>query len=124
MAMALDERLERKYPYFGNGDPIEWDDGVDDYVAESGAALTPSGYEPGLSDFKNAHRAYEFQWHLGAILTALLEAGLTIDRFREYPYSNGAKLFDDMHENAGRRMCLPGAVPNLPLMFGLVATRH
>jgi SAM-dependent methyltransferase len=121
VSMMFNERFALSYPYFGAGEPIEWEDGVQDYVAAAGPALAPSGYQDGVRDFKNQHRVYEFQWHLGAILGALLNAGLRIEQFREYPYSNAAKLFDNMREEAGRRMFSPKSLPSVPLMFGLVA---
>ena len=104
-------------------EPLEWKDGIEDYVAAAGPALAPSGFQEGIADFKNPHAVYEFQWHIGAILASLLKAGLRIEQFREYPYANGAKLFDNMREEAGRRMLPPDDVPTLPLMFGLVAVK-
>lgn len=122
-SMMFNERFELSYPYFGDGKPHEWADGVWDYVAMSGAALAPSGFQPGVRDFKNPHAVYEFQWHLGAVFTALLKAGLRIEQFCEYPYSNAAKLLGNMREEAGRRMFPPENLPSIPLMFGIVAVK-
>jgi len=122
-SMIFNERLELTYPYFGEGRPLEWEEGIEDYVAASGPPLTPSGFQEGVRDFKNPHAVYEFQWHMGAIIAALLESGLRIEQFREYPYSNGVKLFDNMLERAGRRMFPPANLPSVPLMFGLVAVK-
>jgi SAM-dependent methyltransferase len=122
-SMMFNERFELTYPYFGEGKPLKWEEGVQDYVAASGPGLAPSGFQEGVRDFKNPHAVYEFQWHMGAILTALLESGLRIERFCEYPYSNGGKLFDNMREEAGRRMFPPDNVPSVPLMFGLAAVK-
>ncbi len=122
VSMMFNERVELTYPYFFEGKPLEWDEGVDDYVAATGPALAPSGFKQGVVDFKNPHTVYEFQWHIGAILTALLNAGLRIEQFHEYPYSNGAKLFENMREEKGRRMYPPENLPSIPMMFGLVAT--
>lgn len=119
----LNERFELTYDYFGRGEPMAWEDGVDDYVAATGAALTPSGYTEGVRDFKNPHPVYEFQWHLSALFTTLLNAGLRIEQFHEYPYSNGARLSMKMREEAGRRMYPPANRPSLPLMFGLTAVK-
>jgi SAM-dependent methyltransferase len=110
-----------KYPYFGEGRVFTWEEGIGDYVGGSGAALAPSGYEEGVRDFKNPCRSHEWQWPLGEIVTALLDAGLTIAALREYPYSNGAKLFEGMRETPGLRMVPPEGIPTLPLMFGIVA---
>lgn len=123
VALMFDEHFRLVYPYFGHGTPQKWDDGVSDYVGRAGAALAPSGFEAGVRDFVNPHPAYEFQWPMSAILTAVLDGGLRIDTLREYPFFNAAKLYERMREGPGRRMCLPEDVPSVPLMFGLVATR-
>ena len=127
VSMMFNERFELTYPYFGEGEPRKWEEGVMDYVAASGVALTPSGFQEGVRDFENPHPVYEFQWHIGAILSALIESGLRIEQFHEYPYSNGAKLFDNMREEptgsgAGTvRMFPPDNLPSVPMMFGLAA---
>lgn len=123
VSMMFNERFELTYPYFGEGQPIKWDEGISDYVAMSGPALAPSGFQEGVRDFKNPHPVYEFQWHIGAILAAWLKSGLRIEQFREYPYANGARLFENMREHPGRRMFPPENLPNVPLMFGLVAAK-
>lgn len=119
VSMMFDERFQLAYDYFAGGEPIKWDDGIQDYVGASGEALAPSGYAAGVREFKNPHPVYEFQWHIGAIISALIAAGLRIETFREYPYSNGAKLFDGMREQPDRRMFPPQGMPSVPLMFGL-----
>ncbi|GAG25801.1 unnamed protein product, partial [marine sediment metagenome] len=98
VSMMFNERLELTYPYFGEGKPQEWEEGVGDYVAVSGPALAPSGFQEGVREFKNPCAVYEFQWSVGAILGALLESGLRIEQYREYPYVNGVKLFENMRE--------------------------
>lgn len=82
------------------------------------------GVFEGVCDFKKPHPVHEFQWHLSAVLTALLRAGLRIEQFREYPYSNGARLCENMREESGRRMYPPANLPSLPLMFGLTAVKR
>jgi len=122
-AMVFECDWSHKLPYFADGKPETYEHGVGDYVGMSGDALTPSGYSEGVKDWVNPHRGHEFQWGLGEVATALTGAGLAITTLREYPYSNGAKLFDRMRETPGRRMVPPDAVPNLPLMFGMVANK-
>ena len=124
VSMMFNERLELTHPYFSEGKPLVCLDGVEDYVAQSGPALAPSGFTDGLRDFKNAHTAYEFQWDIGTIIGALLRAGLMLERFDEYAYANGARFFENMREAPGRRMFLPEQVPSLPLMFGLSARKR
>jgi SAM-dependent methyltransferase len=123
VALMFDEHFQLTYPYFGQGEPHKFDEGVSDYVGAAGPALAPSGFEEGVCDFENPHAVYEFQWHLGAIVTALLDANLRIDRFREYPFFNAAKLYENMRAAPSRRMYLPENVPSAPLMFGLVAAK-
>ena len=123
VAMIFDPQWQPKYPYFAHGEPLVWEDGVSDYVALSGEALAPSGNEAGVRDFRNPHPSYEFQWSLGEVIDALLRAGLSLRRLREYPYANGWRGFDGMREGEGRRMYPPASMPSLPLMYGLVAER-
>lgn len=122
--MMFDEQLKHAYSYFAEDEPHEWEEGVGDYVAMSGDALAPSGYREGVRDFKNPNPVHEYQWHLGALFTALLEAGMSIDQFHEYPFTNGAKFIEGMQEKPGRRMYLPSQIPSIPLMYGLVTTKR
>lgn len=98
-------------------------DGIGDYVADSGSAGAPSGYETGVVDFKNPHPVYEFSWGVSDIVTALLSAGLQLTALREYPYSNGFRRFADMREIPGNRFIQPEGMPDMPLMLGVVAAK-
>jgi len=111
------------YPYFGEGIPLEFEDGIGDYVALSGEHLAPSGYLDGIVDFKNPFPVKEFQWTVSDILTAILDAGLVLKVYREYPYMNGARLFKSMQAKEGGRIYPPPGFPSLPLMYGLVAVK-
>lgn len=114
----FDERMERKYPYFANGNVLTWDDGVGDYVAFS----SPVAVTEGVKDFKNPHRVHEFTWGIGEIVSALLEAGLMLTSLKEYPYSWGFKPYENM-QHVDNRWYLPADQPNLPLMFSLTAQK-
>lgn len=122
-AMVFDERWNLRYDYFGHGEPLVSENGVGDYVAESGEGLAPSGPPVNRPEFRNPHASYEFPWALSEVVTALVDAGLEVQVIREYPYLNGWKAFEHMRELPGRRWGLPEGMPCLPLMFGLVATR-
>ncbi len=111
------------YPYFGGGQATTWEEGIGDYVAAAGEALVPWGYEEGTVAFKNPHASSEFTWTVGDMVEAVLGAGLRLETFREYPYSNGARQFEGMAEGHGRRFYPPAYVPSLPLMFGFSARR-
>ena len=123
-SMVFDEHFEIAYPYFADGRPLTWDDGVGDYVGMAGEALAPSGFVEGETRYNNPHPVHEFQWALAEVLQSLIDAGLNIEITREYPYSNGAKLFEDLVEIEGRRFTRPAGKPNLPLMWGVVARKN
>lgn len=85
--------------------------GVSDYVGDD--------YE---GKFKNPHPSHEFCWGLTDVITALLEAGLTLKQFKEYPYINGWQRFPDMR-NEGRRFYALDNKPVMPMMFSIIATK-
>jgi len=122
-SMVFESDWSHKYPYFAHGTVLTWDDGISDYVAASGEALAPSGYLTGIEGFKNPYPAHEFQWGIGDVVTAMLDAGLTLTALKEYPYANGDRLFERMIETPGRRMVPPADVPNVPLMYGIAARK-
>jgi len=123
LSMVFDYDWSRKFDYSTGGTPMSWPNGVGDYVAMAGEALTPSGWVAGVSDFTNPHPGHEWNWGLGDLVTALLAAGLALIALHEYPYANGARLFEGMREGPGKRTYPPEGTPALPLMFGVVARR-
>jgi SAM-dependent methyltransferase len=114
-------RLAAPYP---SGGRMLATHGIDDYVAEAQGGLTPSGYAAGVQDFKNSEPCYLFQWGLGEVVMALIQAGLTLTALHEYPYTNGERPFANMRAVEGRRMIPPEHVPLIPLMYGLVAQKR
>ncbi|MBA3947787.1 MAG: class I SAM-dependent methyltransferase [Herpetosiphonaceae bacterium] len=118
-----DWHLDQSYSYFGAGRPNSFEHGIGDYVAMSGSALAPSGFLEGVQDFSNPHPGHEFQWPVSEVMQALIDAGLRLRSFSEYPYSNGGKLWRDMREEPGGRMFPPESLPSLPLMYSLVAEK-
>lgn len=122
-AMMLGEDLRPEHPYRTGGAPIEVRDGIGDYVADSGDGLLHGGeYQPGIEDFRNPHPTWEFAWGISDVVMALLDAGLALEVLREWPYSNGWPIFPGMRRE-GRRFHAPPGVPDLPLMFGVVARK-
>lgn len=103
-----------------------YETGVGDYVAMSGSGLTLDGTTiTEGADWINPNPAHEFAWGLADVLTALLDAGLTLTAVREYPYSNGFMPYPDhMVEEAGRRMTFGAGMPRIPLMFGVRAVKR
>jgi SAM-dependent methyltransferase len=98
-----------------------WQEGIGDYVGMMGEALAPSGYEPGLTGFENPEASVEFAWSVGEVVTALLEAGLTLRVLREYPWSNGCAPFAGFKELPGKRFTVPDGRASIPMMYGIVA---
>jgi SAM-dependent methyltransferase len=122
-ALIFDSKWVRDRPYFTDGKAFTEASGIGDYVERAKESLVPWGYEEGVRDFKNPHPSHEFGWGVGDLLTAVLEAGLVLEVFREYPYINGDPMYETMKDLPGRRKTTPEGMPNLPLMFGLVARR-
>ena len=122
-SQMFDAALQRKYDYFANGRVQTWPGGVGDYVAETGTS--PYGeFLPGVQNFKNPHPVHEFQWGIGEIVTAVLDAGLTLTTLEEFPYANGHKPFDAVRNIGNDRWSLPPDAPNIPLMYALAARKQ
>ena len=116
-----DWNLSGSYP--SGGELLRLDEGVGDYVGESGGHLTPAGFSEGVRGFENPEPCHLFRWGLGEVVTALAEVGLRISALREYPYSNGERHFSGMRQLPGRRLAPPEGVPRVPLMYGLRAEK-
>jgi SAM-dependent methyltransferase len=119
----FDERWIHARDYPSGGERLLLEEGVGDYVAESGGGLTPAGFEEGVRNFENPYRCHLFRWGLGEVVTALAGAGLRIVALKEYPYANGERPFSGMRELPRRRMVPPEGVPALPMMFGVCAEK-
>lgn len=110
--------------HYGWGSSEQWDDGVGDYVADAGGALTQTGVPvANTAPFRNPHTAIEFAWGTADVIASLLAAGLHLRTFTEYPYCNGFKPFAQMIEVPGRRFTMPEGSPRIPLMYALTAAR-
>ena len=115
------DQLKRSFNYFGNGSPRKIEGGMWDYVGASGNALSPSGFTEGTSDFQGSAVHYQFDWTVSEVMMALIQAGLSITRFEEYPYVNGCRFLSTMILHPGNRWHLPDDLPSIPLMYGLCA---
>ena len=69
VAMIFDEQAVPTYDY-SMAEPLFWDDGIRDYVADACGGLTPSGPVIAAEPFRNPHPAFEFQRGLSEILGA------------------------------------------------------
>ena len=117
----FDEEWQLNHDYMG-GLCHEFESGVGDYVALTGAAGEIDTLLPGLRDFRNPYPGVEFQWGIAEVMTALIDAELSLSRLAEYSYCNGFKPMSDMVDLGGRRYAMPAHLPqNVPLMFSLVA---
>lgn len=114
-------RLRRPYP--SGGERVTLEEGVGDYVGESGGGLAPGGFSPGVRGFANPHPCHLYRWGLGEVVGALAGAGLRVLALREYPYINGERKLPGMRELGGGRLGPPEGVPAIPLMYGVVARR-
>ena len=121
-ALVFNEQWQLHYDYF-NDAAVE-ESGVGDYVAGSDGGLMAGDHDTGVVDFRNPHRSYEFYWGIGEVVSALVRAGLAIERMAEFPYANGWRGFEGMRDIGGRRMAQPKEMPRIPLMYGLSAARH
>ena len=97
-----------KYNYMG-GQATEVP-GVGDYVGDDFAGK-----------FQNPYKAFGFEWGIAEVVTALLDAGLTLTHLKEYPYCNGWKPFPDVRNEAGNRNYPPADKPTIAMMFSIVA---
>jgi SAM-dependent methyltransferase len=123
VAEMLDERWNLSGSYPTGGESRILDEGVGDYVGESGGGLTPAGFAEGTRGFENPEPCHLFRWGLGEVVTALAGAGLRISVLKEYLYANGERHFSGMRELPGRRMAPPEGIPAVPLMYGLRAEK-
>ena len=123
VADIFDEDGNHARDYPAGGERVYLQEGVGDYVAESGGGLTPAGYTKGAAGFRNPEGAHLFRWGLGEVVTALAGSGLRITALEEYPYTNGERGFAGMRALGGGRMFPPEDVPALPLMYGIRAEK-
>lgn len=87
----------------------------------------PFIYQPGFSYADpntpvKAPEAYEWQHTLGGVVTALIDAGLSLEFLHEHPYSNYQAL-PFLVEEGDRRWALPGNTSSIPLMFSIKARK-
>ncbi|HEX3588431.1 MAG TPA: class I SAM-dependent methyltransferase [Pseudonocardiaceae bacterium] len=122
--LMFDATNEALYDYWSEGGPPETSpEGVGDYVARSGDGLVPWGYEEGMSEVPDPTPCHMFDWGLSEIIGALLGAGLRLEVFREYPWSNGCRFYPEMEELPGRRYVRPAGTRKAPLMYGIRAVK-
>jgi SAM-dependent methyltransferase len=99
--------LRLQYPYWEHRDPLA--------LPVKGSYADPTA---------NVRSQMEYGWDhsLGEIVTALIEAGLTIKSLREYPFLDW-KLDFLVEGSDGRWRLPPETKGELPLMFSLLASK-
>ena len=104
-ALFADDDLTVAHPYF-HTEPMEWD--------EPGTYADPSA--PTVHN-----RSMEWNHGLGAIVSALVSAGLRIEFLHEHDYTLFAR-WPFVEDRGGGHLRLPAGMPSLPLMFSLLAS--
>ncbi|MDP6821739.1 MAG: class I SAM-dependent methyltransferase [Dehalococcoidia bacterium] len=97
------------YPYFGDGVPLRFDpEGDDSDYAEA--------------SFTSAKSTFEWFHPVSEVIEVLINAGLTIKRFREFPFVT-YKARQGMIQGDDGLWRLPPEVVPLPLMFSVAAVK-
>jgi SAM-dependent methyltransferase len=101
--------LRLQYPYWEHAEPLVFDvqGSYADRAADLGAQLQEHGWDHGL----------------GEIVTALIDAGLRIERLEEMPFLEWATDFLVEREPGSDQYVLPDGPGELPLMFTLLASK-
>jgi SAM-dependent methyltransferase len=124
MLHMFDEGGSLAHPYSGHGAALLDEQGVGDYVGESGPSLVPWGFQEGIKNFQNPYPKHFFHWGIAEITSSLLQAGLALQVLREYPFANGHRFFRDGQMTSERRHLPPRGLPSLPMMYGLMMSRR
>jgi SAM-dependent methyltransferase len=99
-----DEDLTVRYPYF-HTEPLEWDE--------------PGTYADLTAETAN-NRSQEWNHGLGAVVSALIAAGLRIEFLHEHDYTLFPR-WPFLQREPGEIYRLPESTPSLPLMYSLLA---
>ena len=101
--------LRLQYPYWEHGDPLVFDvhGSYADPAADLGAEYKEHGWDHGL----------------GEIVSALIDAGLRLERLEEYPFLDWSADFLVESEPGSGQWLLPEGPGELPLMFALLASK-
>ena len=104
-----DGRLVPTYPYFQGAEPIAFDQ-EETYTGDS--------------DRLSNARAYEWNHPIGEVVTALIDAGLTLDFLHEHDRADWKAFPCMVLAQDGRSYRLPPEVPSLPMAFSLKASKR
>ncbi|MFX1313014.1 MAG: class I SAM-dependent methyltransferase [Promethearchaeota archaeon] len=101
------EELQLKYDYFHRSEPIE-------FIAEGSYASGDSHMSP--------HKEYEWNHSVSDIINSLIQAGLKIEFFNEYPYSS-YRIFTFSEKQSNGYYRLRNQKVEIPLFFTLKASK-
>lgn len=93
---------------------------VGDYVADSGGGLGAVEAGPTV---ENTIPATSWQRGLAKILTAVIDAGLVVERVAEHAHANGCRVNPALVLGDDRRWRWPEGAARVPLMFSLRARK-
>ncbi len=102
------EKLEVKYPYFNTGEPLA--------LPSTGSYADPDGSSGTFMEYSWCHS-------LADIITALIDAGLTLEFIHEFPYSIYPQFPKLMEEREDGYWRLKEGDGSLPLMFSIRAVK-
>ncbi|MFW9847033.1 MAG: class I SAM-dependent methyltransferase [Candidatus Thorarchaeota archaeon] len=100
--------LHLRYPYFTPGKPMVFNDGAT--YADPDAKLENT-------------TTYEWNHSISTLINSLIDAGLRIDFFNEFPFTTWKALPFLIQENNGRWV-MPSHQDSMPLMYSLRASKH
>jgi 2-polyprenyl-3-methyl-5-hydroxy-6-metoxy-1,4-benzoquinol methylase len=105
---SAEPNLRIRYPYFHTREPMKFEDGCS-YADPDGLHAQP---------FTN----YQWNYSLGEVLTALIQAGLRVEFLHEFPFC-GYPHLPWMQKSADGWWRLPKGMPEIPFLFSLKATK-
>jgi SAM-dependent methyltransferase len=101
--------LRLQYPYWEHGDPLIFD--------------VHGSYADPAADLGEEHKEHGWDHGLGEIVTALIDAGLRIDKLEEQAFLEWAADFLVEREPGSGVYVLPEGPGELPLMFSILASK-
>ncbi len=101
--------LRLQYPYWEHGSPLIFD--------------VHGSYADPTADLGEEHKEHGWDHGLAEIVTALIDAGLRIDRLEEHPFLEWPADFLVEREGGGGVYVLPEGPGELPLMFSVLASK-
>ena len=101
--------LRLRYPYWEHGDPLIFD--------------VHGSYADPNADLGAEHQEHGWDHGLGEIVTALIDAGLRIDRLEEHPFLEWKVDFLVEQTPGSDQWVLPDGPGEMPLMFSLLASK-